>query len=179
MAKTLSKKMIRLSKETVFILLTVIGAVILPQIFHGIGVWLGVGGKLGQIFLPMYIPVLIIGVYRGAISGAIAGLLAPIISFAFTKMPSSALLPFITLELIATGLFAGVFAKSKLPVVLRIFSVQVVAKVVRLTAFAISLYITRGEVSTAVLFNGVLLSIPGVLLQLALLTVLISQRKNV
>ena len=110
MEKILSKKVIQLSKETAFILLAVIGAVVLPQIFHVLGIWFGVGGKLGQIFLPMYIPILIIGFYRGPVSGAIAGLCAPLISFALTKMPSSALLPFITVELIATGVLAGVFA---------------------------------------------------------------------
>ena len=179
MSKTLSKKTVRLTKETAFILLTVIGAVVLPQIFHGLGVWFGVGGKLGQIFLPMYVPILIIGVYRGSISGAIAGLLAPSISFAFTKMPSSTLLPCITLELVATGLFAGVFVKVKMPVILRILSIQVVAKLVRLAAFAIFLYFTKGKVGMAV-FNGVLISIPGVLLQLALLTILLmrKERKN-
>ena len=178
MEKRLSTKTIQLSKETAFILLTVIGAVVLPQIFHLLGVWFGVGGKLGQIFLPMYIPILIVGFYRGSVSGAVAGLLAPMISFALTKMPSSALLPFITLELIATGALAGVFAKSNVPVVLRVFSVQVIAKLVRLIAFAISLYIANGAVSMAVLFNGVLISIPGVLLQLVLLTLLIVRKEK-
>ena len=178
MEKRLSTKTIQLSKETAFILLTVIGAVVLPQIFHLLGVWFGVGGKLGQIFLPMYIPILIVGFYRGPVSGAVAGLLAPMISFALTKMPSSALLPFITFELIATGMLAGVFAKSNVPVVLRVFSVQVIAKLVRLIAFAISLYIANGAVSMAVLFNGVLISIPGVLLQLVLLTFLIVRKEK-
>ena len=178
MEKSFYKKTIQLSKETAFILLTVVGAVVLPQIFHVIGAWCGVGGKLGQIFLPMYIPILIIGVYRGWASGAIAGLLAPLISFALTQMPSSALLPFITLELTVTGLFAGVFAKCKMPVVLRIFSVQVLAKAVRLIAFAISLYIANGTVSASALFSGVLASIPGVLLQLVLLTLLIVKKEK-
>ena len=178
MEKILSKKMIQLSKETAFILLTVIGAVVLPQIFHVVGVWFGVGGKLGQIFLPMYIPILIIGFYRGPASGAIAGLIAPLISFALTKMPSSALLPFITVELMATGLLAGIFAKSKLPAVLRIFLVQVIAKMVRLAVVAISLYIANGAVSMGLLFNGVLTSIPGVVLQLVLLTILIVRKEK-
>lgn len=178
MEKALSKKVIQLSKETAFILLTVIGAVVLPQIFHLLGAWLGVGGKLGQIFLPMYIPILIIGFYRGPASGAIAGLLAPIISFLLTEMPSFELLPFITLELIATGALAGVFTKLKMPVILRILSVQVLAKLVRLTAFAISLYMANGAVSVAVLLSGILTSMPGVALQLVLLTVLIVRKEK-
>ena len=178
MEKLLSKKTIQLSKEAAFILLTVVGAVVLPQIFHVLGKWFGVGGMLGQIFLPMYIPILIIGFYRGPVSGTIAGLCAPLISFALTNMPSSTLLPFITLELIATGALAGVFAKIKMPVVLRIFSVQVIAKIVRLTAFAISLYMANGMVNMTVLFNGILSSHPGVILQLVLLTVLLTQKEK-
>ena len=178
MEKLISKKVLQLSKETAFILLTVVGAVVLPQVFHIVGVLLGVGGKLGQIFLPMYIPILIIGFYRGPVSGAIAGLIAPIVSFALTKMPASALLPYITLELVATGLLAGVFARSKMPIVLRVFSVQVIAKIIRLVAYAASLYILSGVVSASVLFSGVLASIPGVALQLVLLTILIAKREK-
>ena len=178
MEKSLSKKTIKLSKEAAFILLTVTCAVVLPQIFHAAGLLLGVGGKLGQIFLPMYIPVLIMGFYRGPASGAIAGLLSPLVSFGITNMPSSALLPFITVELIATGLLAGVFSKSKFPAVLRVLLVQVIAKVVRLAVFAFSLYITNGAVSAAALFNGILISVPGVILQLALVTLLILKKEK-
>ena len=178
MEKVLRKRVIKLSKEAAFILLTVVCAVVLPQIFHGVGVLLGVGGKLGQIFLPMYIPVLIIGFYRGPVSGAITGLLAPLVSFAITEMPSAALLPFITLELIATGLLAGVFFKVKLPAVLRVLSVQVIAKLVRLAVFAISLYMTNGTVTASALFAGVLVSVPGIVLQLVLVSFLIVKKEK-
>ena len=178
MEKLLSKKAVKISTEAAFILLTVVGAVILPQIFHALGVLLGVGGALGQMFLPMYIPVLIIGFYRGPVSSAIAGLFAPIASFLITNMPSEAILPFITLELIATGLIAGVFSKSKLPAVLRVLLVQVAAKAVRLTAFAISLYLKSGSVSASALFNGLLTSVPGVILQLVLLSLLIVKKEK-
>ena len=178
MEKSLSRKTINLSKEAAFILLTVVCSVVLPQIFHAAGVLLGVGGKLGQIFLPMYVPVLIIGFYRGPVSGAITGLFAPLASFAITNMPSAVLLPFITLELIATGLLAGAFSKSKLPVMLRVFLVQIIAKAVRLSAFAISLYATNGTVSAQALFDGILMSVPGVVLQLALVTFLVVKKEK-
>ena len=178
MERSLSKRTIKLSTEAAFILLTVICAVVLPQIFHAAGILLGIGGKLGQIFLPMYIPVLIVGFYRGPVSGAVAGLLSPIVSFLITNMPSSALLPFITIELIATGLLAGVFSKSKLPAVLRVLLVQVIAKLARIVAFAISLYITNGAVSANALFSGILTSVSGVILQLALVTFLIVKKEK-
>ena len=177
MEKTLRNRAISLSKEAAFILITVVCAVVLPQIFHVAGALIGVGGKLGQIFLPMYIPVLILGFYRGPATGAIAGLTAPIVSFAITGMPSAALLPFITLELVATGLFAGVFFKVKIPAVLRVLSVQVMAKVVRLAVFAISLYVANGAVPASTLFAGIFTSVPGIILQLVLVTFLIMKRE--
>ena len=86
MERTLKKAVVNISKEAAFILVTVIGAVVLPQILHGAGVLLGVGGRLGQIFLPMYLPVLILGFYRVPAAGAVAGLLVPMASFAVTEM---------------------------------------------------------------------------------------------
>ena len=178
MEKTLRRTIIKISKEAAFILITIVSAVLLPQIFHGIGVLLGIGGKLGQIFLPMYIPVLLIGFYRGSASGAVTGLLAPLVSFAITGMPAETLLPYITLELVATGALAGVFAKAKLPAFVRVLSVQVAAKIIRLVAFAASLYLTNGTVAASALFSGILISIPGVVLQLGLVTYLTVKKEK-
>ena len=178
MEKTIRKGAISLSKEAAFILLTVVGAVILPQIFHAAGVVFGVGGTLGQIFLPMYLPVLMIGFYRGAASGAVAGLLAPLVSHAITNMPAAAVLPYITVELVALGLLAGLFSNVKLPALLRVFLVQVLAKIVRLAVLATTLYISTGVVSTQSLFAGILISVPGVVLQLVAVTLLIAKKEK-
>ena len=89
--------------------------------------------NLFQMFLPMYIPVIIFGFYRGAVPGAIAGILAPLCSYAITQMPVKALLPYIAIELVFTGFFAGIFSKVKMPSVLRVLSVQICAKIVRPT----------------------------------------------
>ena len=178
MEATLRKTVIKISKETAFVLLTVACAVVLPQIFHGLGVLLGVGGKLGQIFLPMYIPVIILGFYRGPVAGAATGLLAPLVSFAITEMPTEALLPFITVELIATGLLAGEIRKVKMNTTLSIFSVQAGAKMARLLAFTIVSIAKTGTVVASQLFAGILTSIPGVVLQLVLLTYLLTNREK-
>ena len=178
MEKALQKKVIRISTETAIILLTVASAVLLPQILHGFGILLGVGGQLGQMLLPMYLPVLIIGAYRGSVSGAIVGVLSPIVSFAITGMPAQALLPYITLELIATGLLIGMRPLSKLPAILRVLAVQALAKLVRLSAYAIALYSATGSVSASALLAGVLLSLPGVAIQLALVSYLIAKKER-
>ena len=176
MENTLRKAAITLSKEAAFVLMATIGAVILPQVFHGVGVWFGVGGALGQSFLPMYLPVLLIGFLRGKVSGLVSGLLAPLVSFAVTGMPGTALLPFITLELAVSGLTAGVLREAKIPAVLRVLSVQVIAKAVRLTTFAIAFGVMNGGVTMAAVFDGVPVSLPGVALQLVLIPLVIRMR---
>ena len=178
MEATLRKAVIKLSRESAFVLLTVACAVALPQIFHGLGVLLGVGGKLGQIFLPMYIPVIILGFYRGPVVGAVTGLLAPLVSFAITGMPTEALLPYITIELIATGLLAGVICEVKMHASLRILSVQAGAKAVRLLTFLIVSLAKTGTVVASQLFAGIFTSIPGVVLQLVFLTYLLTNREK-
>ena len=180
MENTIGKRVINLSKEAAFILLTVVGAVLLPQVVHGLGVILGVGGKLGQMLLPMYLPVFIIGVCRGSVHGAVVGLTAPIISFAITGMPTAVLLPYITVELVATGLLAGAFRSFKLTAVLRVLLVQVVAKIVRLAVFATVMYLNSGVITATDLFAGIVTSVPGVLIQLAVISFIIiaKEKKN-
>ena len=179
MERTKRTLALRVSKESAFILMTVAAAVVLPQIFHELGALLGIGGTLGQIFLPMYIPVLILGFYRGVIPGAITGLIAPLVSFAFTGMPTKALLPYIAIELVATGVFAGLIRNMRAPAVLRVFLVQVLAKVVRVGALACNIYFVGNGVITAErLFAGVAQSLPGVILQLVLVGCLLKEMNN-
>ena len=176
MEKSLRQTAIKISKEAAFILLTVASAIVLPQILHGLGAVLGVGGKLGQIFLPMYLPVLIIGFYRGPISGAIVGAMAPIISYAITGMPVASLLPYITIELIALGAFSGAFAQLKLHTPIRVALAQIAAKALRLLVFAIVLGVSKGTLNG--LFAGVLISIPGAAIQLVLVSCLLIKKEK-
>ena len=179
MEKALRSRVIKLSKETAILLVAVIAAVALPQIVHGIGLFVGVGGMLGQILLPMYIPVLIIGFYRGPISGALTGFLAPLVSFCITGMPALAVLPYIMIELIAIGALAGLLAENELPAVLRVLLVQVVAKAIRLAAFGCNVYFaTAGTLTAALLFGDVIRSVPGILLQLIVVTLLLKNKEN-
>ena len=178
MEKTLRKTAVKLSKEAIFILITVASAIVLPQILHVAGAWLGVGGKLGQMLLPMYLPTMIIAFYRGAIPGAIVGLLAPIISFSLTEMPTAALLPYITVELVATGVAAGLLRDVKLVAPIRVLSVQVAAKIVRLVVFTIVSLVANGTVTAASLSAGILTSVPGLALQLVVVSLLIFFREK-
>ena len=177
MEKTLKQVVLKFSKEGAFVLFTVCMAVLLPQLFHVGGKLLGVGAALGQIFLPMYLPVLILGCYRGAATGAVAGLLSPIVSYFFTQMPALAMLPYITAELVALGFFAGVFSKTKLPALLRVFLAQVVAKAVRIALFG-AVLAANGAFRAPALFAGIGISLPGVALQLIVVTLLILYKEK-
>jgi hypothetical protein len=178
MEKTLRNIAIRISKEAAFILLTVASAVVFPQILHTLGAALGLGGSLGQMLLPMYLPVMILGFYRGEIPAAITGLAAPLVSFMLTGMPQKALLPYIIIELIATGIFAGVLTRVKFFAPLKVLSVQFLAKIVRLSVFAVALYSTTGAVSASALTAGLLTSIPGLVLQLVVVSIVIVKKES-
>ena len=179
METTIRNKVIHLSKEAALIAVALVSAVLLPQIVHAIGVLAGVGGMLGQILLPMYIPVLIIGFYRGPVSGILTGLAAPLVSFAITQMPAESILPYITVELVAMGALAGFLSNVKLFPTLRVLAVQLGAKVMRIAIFACYLYFAGREITAAALFGDIGRSLPGVALQLILLTVLlISKQKD-
>ncbi len=90
---------VSIKKQTVAALLAVVAAVALPQLFHVMGYLSGLGTALGEIFLPMHLPILFIGLLAGPYAGAIAGACSPLVSFALTGMPGSAMLPFMMLEL--------------------------------------------------------------------------------
>ena len=61
----LDKKVIR--KKTAATVLAVIAAVVLPQVFHSVGIVSGTGPALGQSFLPMHLPILIAALIAGPV----------------------------------------------------------------------------------------------------------------
>ena len=61
----------------------------------------------GATFLPMHIFVLTAGLLFGWRAGLMVGLLTPLASYAVSGMPVLAILPQITIELMAYGLIAG------------------------------------------------------------------------
>ena len=179
MEKTIRSKVIEWSKETAILILAIVAAVLLPQMVQGIGVVTGVGGMLGQILLPMYIPVFVIGFYRGPVSGILTGLFAPLISFWMTGMPAMNILPYMMIELIAIGALAGLLAKSKGAALWRVLVVQAGAKAIRLLIFAGNLYFAiDGALTASLVFGDVVRSIPGILLQLVVVTVLLKMKEK-
>lgn len=81
--------------------------IIIPLIFHGIGIG-------GQVFLPMHIPVLLCGFILGGGYGAIVGFITPFLNSALTGMPT--IYPIglsMALELATYGFLSGYLYKKK------------------------------------------------------------------
>ncbi|MBE6855460.1 MAG: ECF transporter S component [Ruminococcus sp.] len=151
----------------------VASAVLLPQVFHAIGVISGTGAALGSALLPMQIPVLLAGILGGPVVGLIVGLLSPVLSFAISGMPTAALLPFMAIELGVYGLTAGLLARTKINRFVQLLITQTAGRAARVAAVlgAIALFDhTQFSVSTSGAF--ITAGAFGILLQWALIPLL-------
>ena len=167
MEKTTRKTGYVLLKQSLEIFLTIIASLALPQLFHALGTVTGQEGTFGQLFLPMYLPVLILALRTNAVLGVIAGFLSPLFSVAVSGMPSASLLPFITIELVCFGLFGGLLSNKSWHPFIKIVAVQIASRAVRIVATVIAVYaFGTPSVTAAAIFNGVLMAVPGFILQL-------------
>ena len=170
MEKTLTKKSRIITEKIIYIAITVVFAVALPQLIHIIGRLTGTNTALGQILLPMHIPVLILGFCAGPWAGLAAGILAPVASHLLTAMPASALLPYIAAETAAYGLFAGLLKNVKLHPIAKIVSVQILGRLVRiLAALLLSAVMSNNTIAFSAAIAGMLSCIPGIILQIILI----------
>lgn len=167
MEKSLNTPKYSLSRQALYTLLTVTAAVILPQIAHLIGILTGTGAVIGQILMPMYLPVLLLGFCVGPVAGAAAGILSPIVSFAVSGMPNSALLPFMVIELFCFGLFSGILRGVKINTYLKVLAVLLIGRGVRFAAVAVGIYLFKSNsLSLQSTLNIIVIGIPGAVLQL-------------
>ena len=153
-------------------ILAVASAVILPQIFHTVGILLGIGPMLGQMFLPMYIPVIIVGFFAGPWVGVTAGALSAVVSFMITGMPAMTLLPYMIIELAFFGYFAGVFCKTSWNNVLKVLATQVCARTVRIIVVTVVSLIFTNYAGITTTLDSFLIGLPGIVLQLILVPIL-------
>lgn len=153
-------------------LFAILTAVVLPQIFHGIGVISGTGVVPGAAFLPMHIPVIIAGLLGGPAVGIIAGAVSPLISFAFSGMPAAAVLPFVTIELAGYGLAGGFLAKGGIPVFGKLIITQLSGRVFRALA-VLAVYLFGNQTADiSQIWNMIISGLPGIILQWAFIPLL-------
>lgn len=160
-------------------LAAIVGAVVVPQIFHALGAVSGLGTALGEAFLPMHLPIILVGLLAGPYAGAVSGLLGPLASFALSGMPGIVMLPFMMIELCAYGLFAGLLRNVKLPTIAKVIIVQVAGRAVRAVAILLAVYAFGSEsVRVATIWMSVAAGICGIVLQWALLPLIVYRVEN-
>ncbi len=157
-------------------LLAVVSSVLLPQLFHGLGILSGLGSALGETFLPMHIAIFLVGFFAGAWAGLASGVLAPLVSFAltaaWTPMPAAAMLPFMMIELGVYGLTTGLLAHTRLPAFLSLLLAQLAGRAVR--ALAIVLGSLMGSaLPVSVIWTSLLTGLPGLVLQWVLIPLIV------
>lgn len=174
----LNKKTI--AAKTILIGASIICAVILPQIFHAIGVVSGTGAAVGAAFLPMHIPVLLAGFAGGPVVGITAGIISPVLSFAISGMPTSALLPFITIELAVYGLVAGLISKAKLNSFVKLIITQTAGRLARASAVIFSIFVLGSSQFTLASIGAFITSgLFGILIQWAVIPLLTDKMKGI
>lgn len=172
--KSYGIKKLSVKKQVLATIGAIASAVVLPQLFHVVGLVSNMGTALGETFLPMHLPILLVGLIAGPYAGAIAGLLSPLFSFGLTAMPGAAMLPFMMIELCMYGLIAGLLRNTKMPTIAKVLLAQVGGRAVRAGAILASVYLLGNTaIHTAVIWNSIIAGIPGLILQWILLPLLV------
>ncbi|MCL2108418.1 MAG: ECF transporter S component [Oscillospiraceae bacterium] len=176
--------------KSLTVLIAVICAVALPQVFHILGAVSGFGAMPGATFLPMQIPVLVAGFLGGPIVGLLAGVLSPAVSFGFTAalgldaMPAGFMLPYMTLELAGYGFMAGLLCKinPKMPIFVNLVIAQLFGRAVRAVAVLIAVYViglnNPAPTAVASIWEAVVAGLPGIVLQWALIPLIVYRAKG-
>ncbi len=178
MNNTFAVKRMSIAKQSLYALLAVCAAVILPQICHVAGTALGVKSAIGEMLLPMHLPVLLVGFLAGGYAGAAAGILSPLISFALTAMPSPALLPFMVIELAVYGLCAGLLRETKIPAFFKVLIAQISGRLVRAAAILIAFKLELSAVSPAIILSSIAVGLAGIAIQLVVIPLIVSRQER-
>lgn len=174
----LEKNRLSFKAQTIATIIAIIGAVVVPQIFHVIGAVSGLGTALGATFLPMHLPIILVGLLAGPYAGAVSGLLGPLASFALSGMPTSVMLPFMMIELCAYGLFAGLLRNKRLPVICKILISQVAGRIIRAGAILVAVYAFESSINIATIWKSIPEGLFGLVLQWSLLPLIIYRVEN-
>lgn len=177
-SNAISRPRLSFKTQTIATILAIIGAVAVPQLFHAIGAISGTGTALGETFLPMHLPILLVGLIAGPYAGAVSGLLGPLVSFGLTGMPSSAMLPFMMIELCAYGLFAGLLRNVKMPTIAKVILAQIAGRAVRAAAILIAVYALGNKMNPAVIWTSITTGLFGLVLQWTFLPLIIYRVEN-
>lgn len=149
--------------EAFFVAIFTALAVYTPSIVHFFG---GVNG--GREFLPMPFFVLLAGLMLGWRAGLATALMSPIVSYLISGMPMANILPFITLQLCAYGIVAGILAKKY-----NAFISVTGAVIAGWLMIGISIFLFSSMNALSYVTQGIKAGTPGIVIQLILLPVII------
>ena len=141
----------------------------LPTAFHLIGA--------GPVFLPMHIPILLCGLLCGWQYGAACGLIVPLLSSILTGMPALfPTAPAMMLELCAYGCLTGLLYRKShwnlyVALIVSMLGGRVVSGLANATLMGVA---GRPYGFSAFLSAAFVTSLPGILLQLAIVPVLVA-----
>lgn len=178
-AKVINKPRLSVKVQALAAIIAIVGAVVLPQIFHVLGAASGLGTALGETFLPMHLPIILVGLLAGPYAGAISGLFGPLMSFALSGMPSTVMLPFIMIELCAYGLFAGLLRNNKMPTIGKVLLVQIGGRIVRSAAVLLAIFALGNEsIKVASIWMSISTGMLGLALQWSFLPLIVYRVEN-
>ena len=175
---TVAVKKTSIKAQAIGTVIALISAVALPQIVHVIGAVSGMGTSLGEALLPMHLPIILAGLLGGSYVAGIAGLLSPLLSFALTGMPTSAMLPFMMIELCAYGICAGLLKDVKIPTIAKVLIAQIAGRAVRGIAIVIGFYALNTAIAPTAIFTSILTGLFGILLQLVIIPLAVYRLKE-
>lgn len=141
--------------------------IILPFSFHLIP-------DFGSIFCPMHLPIFVCAMLCGPVYGIICGLLGPLFSSLFTGMPPSFILPSMLVELVAYGLFSGLFMKvlKNKKFVISLYIVLILSMLIgRIIASFVQIFVlAKGAASAQAVFTAHFITcLPGIILQIIII----------
>lgn len=179
LVKSMGKPRLSVKTQTIAAIIAVVGAVVVPQLFHAMGAVSGLGTALGETFLPMHLPIILVGLLAGPYAGAAAGLSGPLASHLMTGMPGSVMLPFMMIELCAYGIVSGLLRNIKIPSIAKVLIVQICGRAIRAAAILTAVYALGNDtVKVSVIWNSIAVGLPGLLLQWSLIPLLIFRIEN-
>ena len=150
-------------------------AILLPVGFHTFG-------ASGRIFLPMHIPPLLAGFLIGPLSGVIVGILAPGLSHLLTGMPPTYAVPLMSLELPIYGLVAGMaYKRLNLNIYISLIAALLFGRLMfAFGLLVLGLFMNLPYGASEFIAGGAALvhSLPGVIIQIALVPVLVASLKR-
>lgn len=176
--KVLEKRRISVKTQVLASAAAIVGAAVIPQLFHALGAVSGLGMSLGEIFLPMHLPIIIVGLLAGPYAGAASGLIGPLASFAVSGMPGISMLPFMMIELCIYGLVSGLLRGSKMPVIAKVLAAQLAGRAVRAAAVLIAVYGFGSGIASASIWTSVSKGLFGLVLQWTFIPLIIYRIEN-